>query len=101
MFTDASGVSSTIEGGTLTDADYTKQIAQKGAEDLSKNTLVISFEGQVDTLRTFKYGEDFFMGDIVQVANEYGIESRSMIIEVVRSQSTSGVDVYPTFATIQ
>jgi hypothetical protein len=101
MFTDASGVSSTIDGGTLTEAEYTSQLVQKGMEDLAQNSYVRSFEGQADTTRTFKYGEDFFMGDIVQIANEYGMEAKSRVIEVVRSQSVNGIDVYPTFSKVE
>lgn len=40
------------------------------------------------------------MGDIVQIVNEFGIESKSRVIEVVRSQSTEGIDIYPTFSSV-
>lgn len=100
MFTDASGVSSTVDGGTLTEAEYNNQLTQKGSEDLSQNVAIISFEGQVDATRMYKYGEDFFMGDIVQIANEYDMETKVQIVEVVRSHNQSGTDVYPTFLAV-
>ena len=100
IFADASTISSTADGRTLTEAEYNLQLTQKGLEVLSENVFIESFEGQVDTTQLFKYGEDFFMGDIVQLKNEYGVEARSRVTELIRSQSLSGVDVYPTFSAI-
>ena len=51
-----------------------------------KNINVVSFEGEIETTIMFKYGIDFFMGDIVQFANEYGHESKVRVIEMVRSE---------------
>jgi hypothetical protein len=48
----------------------------------------------------FKYGEDFFNGDIVQITNEYGHETKARILEIVMSENEEGTSVYPTFATI-
>lgn len=98
MFTDASSISSTVDGTTLTTQQYTAQLTQKGNEELAKNVMLKSFEGKAEIIRTFTYGEDFFMGDIVQIANEYGMESKSRVIELVRSQDDSGEDIWPTFA---
>lgn len=49
----------------------------------------------------FKYGEDFFNGDVVQIANEYGHETRARILEIVMSEDNEGVSLYPTFKTIE
>lgn len=100
LYTDASGVSSTVDGQTISDAEYKKQLTQRGIEHLSENAIIKSFEGQAETTTMFKYGEDFYMGDIVQLGNEYGIESRSRITEIVFSQSISETTAYPTFTTI-
>ena len=57
-------------------------------------------EGEVEVTRLFKYGEDFFIGDIVQIANEYGNEGSAYISELVISNSEEGLSIYPTFKTI-
>lgn len=101
MYTDARDISSTVDERTLTDAEYNAQLSQRGSENLAENIFVKSFEGQVETTHMFKYGEDFFKGDVVQIVNEYGIEAKSRVVEIVRSQSTEGFDVYPTFVTIE
>lgn len=100
LYTDAKNLSSTIDSGTLEPTVYAAQLIAKGMEDLAKNTIAKAFEGQADTTQAFKYGEDFFMGDIVQLENEYGIESKVRVTELVRSQSISGVSSYPTFNTV-
>lgn len=101
MFTDARDISSTIDGRVLTSAEYNAQLTQRGNEYLAQNSITKSFEGQVETTHMFRYKEDFFMGDIIQIANEYQIESKSRVTEVVMSQNVSGYDVFPTFTTIE
>jgi hypothetical protein len=101
MYTDASGVTRTVSGGApLTDEEYDAQLIQKGNEDLAVNTSIRTFEGQADASRMTVYGEDFFMGDILQVANDYGHEAKSRVTELINSQDASGVKRYPTFSTI-
>lgn len=101
LYTDARDISSEVDGRVLTDEEYTAQLAQRGTEKLAENITTESFEGQVETTRMFKYGEDFFKGDIVQIVNEYGMESKSRITEFIRSISASGTEAYPTFVTIE
>lgn len=102
LFTDARDISSDDpeDGGSLTDAEYTELLRQRGKEDLAENIEVVSFEGEIETTVLFKYGEDFFNGDIVQIENEYGHQSTVRILEIVTSEDESGIYVYPTFSTI-
>jgi hypothetical protein len=101
MFTDAGSISQTVDDTTLSDEAYIAQLQQKGLEDLSDNALTESFDGQVDTTHMFIYGEDFYMGDIVQLVSEYGIEGKARVTELIHSQSISGTDMYPTFTMIE
>lgn len=101
IFTDSSGVSKEVDGTTLTDAQYSARLREKGQLDLDEHSVASAFEGETDTSRMFKYGEDFFMGDIVQIANEYGHEGAAYISEVVASLDENGFSVYPTFKSIQ
>lgn len=101
LFTDARDISSDVgDGVVLSNAEYTAQLQQRGKEKLAENTDVTSFEGQVETTIMFKYGEDFFNGDVVQIANEYGHETKARILEIVTSENEEGTSVYPTFKTI-
>ena len=49
----------------------------------------------------FKYSEDFFNGDVVQIANEYGHETKARIVEIVMTEDSDGTSVYPTFKTTE
>lgn len=85
----------------LSNDEYIALLRQRGAEDLIENRKVTSFEGNADTTMQFRYGVDFFTGDIVQVADAYGHESKARVIEVVTSENEDGSSsIYPTFETI-
>lgn len=102
LFTDARDISSDIgRGSVMPDAQYLGQLVERGTDKLSENISVTFFEGEVEASRMFRYGEDFFIGDIVQIANEYGHEGRAYISEFVMSEGNSGISMYPTFKTIQ
>ena len=102
IFTDARDISSNTgtEGETMTNDEYIALLRQRGKEKLSENAEIYSFEGQAEMTTMFKYGEDFSMGDIVQVANEYGHEATARILELVTSHDETGYSVYPTFSTV-
>lgn len=101
LFTDARDISSDIgDEKTLTETEYIAQLQQRGKEKLAEKIAITSFEGETETTIMFRYGTDFFNGDIVQVANEYGHETKARVLEVVTSEDTGGVSVYPTFKTI-
>lgn len=100
LYTDARDISTTTEDGTISDTEYNAQLTQRGNEQLAENTITKSFEGEMETTKMFKYGEDFFMGDIVQIVNEFGIEAKARVTEMVISQDDTGTDSYPTFETV-
>lgn len=104
LFTDARDISSDVGGDTpLTDEEYTQQLIQRGIDNLTadENTEKIGFEGELESTRMFIYGVDFFIGDIIQIENEYGHEGNAYISELVISQDENGTSIFPTFETIQ
>lgn len=101
VYTDASSVSQTVEGVLMPDPDYLVQLAKKGSEVLLDLSEEKTFDGQIDSLTMFKYGEDFFIGDIVQLANEYGIEGKARVTEIILSQDLGGTTVNPKFTAIE
>lgn len=101
MFVNASGVSSSdgSEEG-MPEATYLAQLRAKGDEALAETKVTQAFEGEIDASRQFVYGQDFFIGDIVQIKNEYGMEAKSRVSELVLSQEEAGEAVYPTFTSM-
>lgn len=99
MHTDASGISQTDGENTIPDEDYTALLQRQGIDELAQNTRTESFEGEVSSGRTYTYGTDYFMGDIVQNVNEFNIKATSRVTEYIMSQDESGIERYPTFTS--
>jgi len=101
IFVDAQNVTSVDQDGYLiSDEEYFEHLYRRGLEELSKNIVIETFASEVDPSGQFVFGRDFFLGDILQVANEYGYEGKSRVIEVVRCQDGSGFKVYPIFCIV-
>lgn len=79
---------------------YLQQLRQRGYEELSKTYITKMFEGTIEASLQYVYGKDFFIGDIVQVQDQYGKEAFSRITEVVRSHDTNGYRLSPTFTSM-
>jgi hypothetical protein len=113
MFSDATSIVKDVPTGELTDAEYltlleergaqyVAQLQQKGLQDITSNAFLETFEGELDPSTIYTYGEneDYYMGDVVQVEDEYGHEAKSRVIELVRSQEGVVVTIHPTFSTL-
>ena len=99
---DASSLSSNYgREEAIPPSTYLELLRERGKNALSEATKHTAFEGGIDIDGMFVFNKDFFMGDIVQVQNEFGIERPSRITELVRSLTKSGVEAVPTFVTIE
>lgn len=89
-----------IRSEELTPAQYNAKLDERGNEKLKENKVKKTFDGECETTRMYVYGRDFFMGDCVQVANEYGMESPTRVVEYIWSSSATGTTSYPTFEAL-
>lgn len=80
----------------LSDSEITGIIVTRGQEVLDNNRLIGLFEGDFDIYGNFKYGSDFYMGDIVQCVLE-GKNVSARVVELVRSYNTQGAKTYVAF----
>lgn len=101
IFVQASGISTKTDDGELTPEEYNAQLKTKGIEELSKTNSIKSFEGEIDATIQYVYGQDFFVGDIVQVVNEFGMEASSRVSELVQTHNKEGESFIPTFVTVE
>lgn len=99
VFINASGISSKKEDGTTMSASaYKALLTNQGKMELAGNyKMKTGFDGEVDATRLFVYGRDFFLGDIVQVADAYGNSGTCYISEMIISDDENGYAIYPTF----
>lgn len=82
---------------TLLDVVYNTYLINRGYEKLAEHPKVISFEGSVDPETTFEYKKDYFLGDIVKIKNEFGIEANVRITEIIEGLDTNGYKIEPKF----
>lgn len=79
------------------DIIYTPLLLTRGREQLLQYGILTSFEGSVNTSETYVYKQDYFLGDVVTVENEYGIQENARIVEIVETFDDSGYTVEPKF----
>lgn len=102
LYVDARDISSTTSnGGSISTSAYDNLLRQRGDERLNESKIVQAFDGQVESTQMYRYGEHYFMGDITQLENEYGMESKVRVTEFIRSVDKDGIDSYPTFEVIE
>jgi hypothetical protein len=93
-------ISRNVEGGELTEAEYEDQLTAKALEELAKNVYVKTFDGTVDT-SMYNFGDEFDMGDIVQIMDGYGHSTKARVTEMIYSQDATGTKMYPTFTNME
>ena len=97
-FTDARDISQNKDTEEAIDsATYLKLLAERGVENLATLAYTEGFSGEVLSDVAFKYGEDFFIGDIVTVINKYGIQQNVRVLSAIESEDESGVKLLPQF----
>lgn len=81
---------------------YRPAIQEEGRKLLSEdsNRTVKTFEGEVDYRTTYIYGEDYFLGDIVEIADAFGHDAQARITEITFSDDEEGFSIVPTFSMI-
>ena len=102
-FVNCSDMSQELEDGTIySDATYTNMIKEKAQKELNKiNKDNKVYEGEADNVRSYKYGVDYTVGDIVELVNEYELDNKVYVKEMVLSESTSGITLIPTFKSLR
>ena len=76
-------------------------MTQRGNEELQNKKISKTFDGEFDTTQLYTYNDDFYMGDIVQLANAYNMTARARIVEFILSQDENGYSMYPTFSILE
>ena len=98
-YIDARDISSSTEGGTLTPAQYNDLLISRGQEKLAELKEVLSYNGQVEPTINYKFEYDYFLGDIIEIINEYGTGNAARITEIIESWDENGYTLVPTFNT--
>lgn len=85
--------------GEITEDEYNRILSEEGIETLNdeNNSIKEDIDGEVEPVGNFTINVDYFLGDIVEVVNEYGIERTPRIVEIIESKDANGSYTIPTF----
>lgn len=84
--------------GDETGAALTTILNQKGYDALAKARGVFAFDGEIPQRGSFKYGKDYFLGDLVDLRNADGVSSRMRVTEQIFVSDAEGDRSYPTLS---
>lgn len=82
------------------DVSTSNALKQRADEVMKELDVKRLLEGELIS-RQYVYGKDYFVGDIIQIENAYGIEQTARITEMIFSQDSSGINIYPTVEVIE
>lgn len=98
VFTDARDISQNKDTeDEITLSDYLLLLQEKGVETLSSLVMTEGFTGEVLSDVTFKWREDFDLGDIVTVISQYGLSKNVRVTSAIESEDANGVKLLPVF----
>lgn len=108
IFVDARDITSEVmsddpeEGKVeMPEEEYLELLESRGQVKMSEFPEIVTFEGSVVPNGVFQYGRDFYLGDYVQLRNEYGMETKARVDELVRAHDLDGgVTTIPGFTSI-
>lgn len=69
---------------------YLAMLIQKGWEKYQEGTVDCAFSAEIDPNATYKYKEDYILGDYVGIYNKYGAKSAVQITDVTETVDASG-----------
>lgn len=101
MFVDARDITSEVDETTLSTEEYNKLLIQRGRENLAENLETFESDGEVESIRQYVFGKDYFLGDLVTVKNSYGVTSHPRVVGVIQSYDESGEKTIPTFSLVE
>ena len=99
VWVDARNASS--NDGEISDSEYMSMLVADGEEQLAEMGVQTMLSGEIINGVSFQINDDYFLGDIIQFENNYGISAATRIIEVIYNEDETGVNIIPTFAEME
>lgn len=100
MYIEANDIQSDTDNGKLSNGAYNKLLTQRGQEKLAEASGSTTYEYELEPSQTYVYGQDYELGDFVQIVNEYGIEARTRIVEIRRTYDENGYTITPIVGNV-
>ena len=86
------------DGDEPAGAALTALLTQKGYDALALSRGLSAFDGEIPQRGSYKYGQDYYLGDIVEMRNADGVSSRMRVTEQIFVSDAEGDRSYPTLS---
>ena len=86
-----------VGGDAQAMTDILNQRAEKSLRD---NSFIAIVDGEIVPYGQIKYGRDYTLGDIVELAGHSGVVQNARVTEYIRSHDGSGETAYPTVSIV-
>lgn len=96
IYVDAS--SKTTNAENMTALAYNNILLQAGQDELGKRKEICGMEAEAIDGVMYSYGEDYSLGDLVNVSDRYGHSIVTRTAEVIESYDETGYVLVPSFA---
>lgn len=75
-------------------------LEQNAKDALANHNYIRSIDGQTSPISDYKFGTDYFLGDLIELEGLTGTISQAQITEYIRSQDKTGEKSYPTISVV-
>lgn len=102
IYVDARDLQSKKSDDSVTPPDvYLDQLRQRGNKKLAEVSSHEAFDAEVASYNMYVYGTDYYLGDLVQIENAYGMTKKVRVSEYIWAVDSDGSSKnYPTLVAI-
>lgn len=100
MLVDQSSLGMFIKDIQVPPEKYKNRLRQKGEEAITETKEETTLEAEVDWNGQFKYGIDYFIGDVLEIENDLEMSLKVRITEMVHCHDISGEYLNPAFTPL-
>lgn len=79
------------------EAPSPEELDQCGREALTEHNYISLYDGEVRFTDNMVYGENYHMGDLVELRDAYGNQTRSKVVEHIWTYDSDGLRSYTSF----
>lgn len=88
--------------GISSGVDSAEALRAEGSRAMSEAHVTAAFDGSInEDLSPYIYGVDYFLGDVVKMQGDYGLEEKARVTEYIRSYGPDGHKSFPTLTALE
>lgn len=86
------------EGSDL--AAFESEVSKAAIESMKSNYRDYMVDGELSSQSEWKFGRDFFLGDLIHIRGRYGALSKGLVTEFIRSETQDWENSYPSITIV-